>query len=125
MVRRSLQHRQVENLGPKDLSEGSYYRLSCMTREPWRSDKDNVRAALDLFIAKTRAVERPIWTEAGLSPQQETCTRCLGSGLWIWLLVAWVCVMGMGGCVRKGPNGGGGEGVSMWLIMLDASRRNN
>jgi hypothetical protein len=69
---------KLKNLGSKDLSEGSYYRLSCMTREPWRSDKDNVRAALELFIAKTRAVERPIWTEAGLSRSER-----LVRGAWV------------------------------------------
>jgi hypothetical protein len=68
----------LKNLGPKDLSEGSYYRLSCMTRQPWRSDKDNVRAALEPFIAKTRAVERPIWTEAGLSRSER-----LVRGAWV------------------------------------------
>jgi len=31
-------------LGLKDLSEGSYYHLSRMAREPSRSDKDSVRA---------------------------------------------------------------------------------
>jgi hypothetical protein len=31
--------------------------------------------------------------------------------------------MGMGGRAREGPNGGGREGVSMWLMMLDAPRQ--
>jgi hypothetical protein len=38
-----------------------------------------------------------------------------GMGLWI----------GMGGWARNGPNGPREEGVSMWLMMLDALRRNN
>src|SRR5271169_5306596 len=107
---------KLKNLGSKDLSEGSCYHLSHMIRGLRRGDKHNVRAALEPFTAKRQAVERPIWIEAGAKPQRGTYTRCLSSGLWIWLLVVWGCVIGMGGWVRNGPNGPREEGVSMWLM---------
>jgi hypothetical protein len=33
--------------------------------------------------------------------------------------------MRMGGRPREGPNGGGREGVSIWLMMPDKPRRNS
>jgi hypothetical protein len=59
---------KLKNLGSKDLSEGSCYHLSHMTRGLRRGDKHNVRAALEPFTARRRAVERPTWIEAGTGP---------------------------------------------------------